>query len=646
MPHEDGRERVSECACMTETAPRTMESESAKNCAAADIANSQQLAEQLFTLLKLNQPENALALTNATTNQQLLANDCSESISTVVKFLTNENFVQNAKLYNGCEEILKSIAAKGSEGEVILELLEVIDTTKNDNTVVSILKALQLCLLRQRERVRSLEWCLNSIQLYVSDLPLSAELRQRMDAEEEKFLEEDDEVRRIISFYFYLFLFYEPILEQIVATEVRTSDVHFRNCGITRRNVLACFIIQLFNEPFAILDLSEPCAAVGDMPATNPNSYSRQCAKSLTTHFSTLIPDPLQLIGYGERRNRWPYVLPDSDETIMNAPPPADIFHIEEKAPLTGLAVMFYAMIAERMLAENAPKIYRKVYLFEMGMYYVTDLLNSSEDSLHTKGIRLAEHLLLNLGEEKLQDDTLELEVHTTFLTNLISVLNTTQVRRNSKNGIELLKLYITRFETVEAKHYHIRRLLQTVDNTKICGYLVTIYKNIIADQLNDLAANEAAVISSFCSGPELQQLLLEHICVIPNGVETDILQQNDLILAALNMLRFLALRDSKNQTQFWDYIDQIQEKFLKPLREALDCSRAHYRLEEKRIHEKKLPSVACDISTGGRVANDFMAMTTENRLQVLTIGQNTFDLIESLMSRLTECIEMREKTK
>lgn len=623
-----------------------MDAENERN--SSDSGTTIQLAEHLQHLLNENQPEAALALVNDEDNQQSLINDCSESIATVVKFLTNENFIQNAKLYNGSEEILKSIAGKANEGEVVLELLEVIDTTKNDNTVVSILKALQMCLLRQRERrVRSLEWCLNSIQLYVSDLPLSAELRQRMDTEEEKFLEEDDEVRRIISFYFYLFLFYEPILDHIMI-DSPPNETYFRNCGITRRNVLACFIIQLFNEPFAIFDLSLPTASEhnGEMTKTNSNSYTRQCATTLIKHISTLIPDPFQLMAYGERRVRWPYILPENDESIMNAPPLADIFHIEEKAPLTALAVMFYAMIAEDLIPAKAPKIYRNCYLFEMGLYYVTELLSSTEDALHTKGIRLATKLLENFGSEQLTDETLDLEVHTTFLGNLISMLNVTQVRRNSKYGIELLKIYIMKFQTTQAQHFYIRRLLQTVQNNKICGYLVTIYKNIVADQLTamNMANDEHRLfeISPYCSGTELQTLLLEHICVIPQGAETDILQYNDLILAALNMLRFLAIRDTHNYTQIWNFTDQIQEKFLKPLREALDCSRAHYRLEEKRIQQKNSPEIECDISSSN--SSDFMAMTKENRLQVLTIGQNTFDLIESLMSRLIECIEMREK--
>lgn len=604
-----------------------------------------EFAKCVLKLLNENQPQEALELVNSNTGQMMLQNDCSDAITNVVKFLTNGNFVQNAKLYNGCEEILKAIAGRANNGEVILELLEVIDTTKNDNTVVSILKALQVCLLNQGEgRVRSLEWCLNSIQLYVSDLPLSAEVRQRIDTDEEEFLEEDEEVRRIISFYFYLFLFYEPILDHVLA-EPTPDGVYFRDRGITRRNVIACFIIQLFSEPFALLEMGDLSREKDVTKRSNHHTYSRQCATSLVKHIVRLFPDPLQLLGYGERRKRWPYVMPEIDESnelIVNTPF-EDIFHIDEKAPIVGLSVMFYVMLAENLLPPTVPKVYSNVYIFEMGLYYATELLGSIEDSLHYKGIRLGLSLLERLGKEKLKDETLDLEIHITFLKNLVNVLNVTQLRKNSKNGVDLLKNYLAQFESIEAKHFHIRRLLRSVDNYKICSLLVTIYKNIIAEQLNAIASGTLDTISPFCSGDELRTLVLDNICIIPNGVETDILQRHDLILAALNMLRFLTLRDKNNDTKLWDYIDQIQENFLKPLREAIDCSRAQYKLEEKRIIEKDKPQIECNISMAG--GEDFTAMTKENRLQVLTIGRNTFDLIDSLMSRLHECIEMREKS-
>lgn len=611
-------------------------------------ANSDRLSVYLEELLNEKKTDEALAVVKNAANHGKVYTDCSDIITAVVKYFTDRNLAQNPKLHSGCEEILKAVANVADVGEVILELLEVIDSTKNDNTVVSVLKALQICLLRRNDRhARSLEWCLNSIQSYACELPLSPDLRHRLDSDEEQFLEEEDQVRRIVSFYFYLFLFYEPILDQILVNDTQNENNNtFRDNSLTRRNALTAFIIQLFGEPFACLDLSVPNAdsEKEKIVLTHTNVYTRQCVQSLVQHLLKLMSNPLQLIPYGERRLRWPYILPAEDDSL-NALPPSDIFLVEEKAPITALSIMFYALFAENLLPENTPKIYRSIYLFEMGLYYASELLSKSEESLRMKGIRLATKLLDNLQNECLNDDTLDLDIHKIFVTNLVNVLDTTQVRRNSKLGVELLQKYVTKFKSIDAKFFHVRRLLITTENNKIRSFLITMYKNIIADQLNEMNDESKMEIATCCRGEELRSLLLNQICTMPDGIETDILKHHDVIMAALNLLRFLIIRDANNYTQLWNHIEEIDEKFLKILRDALDCSRAHYRLEEKRIQEKKShDDVECEVEIADAGEN-YMSMSTENRLQALSIGQNTFDLIDSLLSRLNECIESRNQS-
>lgn len=109
--------------------------------------------------------------------------------------------------------------------------------------------------------------------------------------------------------------------------------------------------------------------------------------------------------------------------------------------------------------------------------------------------------------------------------------------------------------------------------------------------------------------------------------------------MAALNMLRFLLLRDSNNFTQLWDYIDEIDEKYLKTLTTALECTRAHYRIERKRIIENSKSPPNCSVSI---IGSEDLQMTTENQLQVLAIGQNAFEIIQDVLSRLKECINTR----
>lgn len=598
---------------------------------------------RLDNLLENKQSPEALELIENDENETNIVDNCSELITTVVKYLTDQNLAQNFELHNACERILIKIATVGNESDAVFGLLEIIDSTETDNTVVSVLKALQALLLKQpQQNSRALEWVLNSVHQYASELPLSLQLRNRLDDEEEQLLEEEDEVKRIVSFYIFMIKFYEPILDKIIENEP-IGHTHFRDNGLTQRNILACFIIQLFGIPFAYLDLSDPTSnAKTNKGITLTNVYTRQCVTSMVQHLTKLVANPLQLIVYGQRRALWPYVFSESDDPDKYSGMPLDIFLLDAKVSLTSLAVMFYALFVENLFEK--PKVYRGVYLLEMGLYFVTDLLSGTEETLHTKGIRLAAKLLQNLYDEQLDDDTLDLDIHKIFATKLIAVLDSTQVRRNSQLGVDLLQQYLTKFKTINAKYFHIQHLLESTTNNKIRSLLVTIYKNLIADQLNATDANQQPEVSVFCRGEKLKWLLLNRICIMPRGVETDILQQNDLIMAALNTLRFLAIRDKKNATQIWDYMNEIEEKFLKTLRTSLDCTRAHYKLEEKRIQEKKTTGVECDVKIPG---SEYVAMSEENQLRMLAIGQNTFDLIDNVFCHLIECIEVhRAKNK
>lgn len=594
---------------------------------------------QLDELLMAKRSDEAYAFMQDEENQSKIASNCTELIPTVMQYLTEKNLAQNPQLHNICENILINIATQGNETDVVLGLVEVVQTTESDNTIVSVMKAMQAYLMKQIE-LRPLEWMLDSIQEYASELPLSEQLRNALDDEEEKLLENEEEVRRIVCFYIFMRNFYDPILDTVMKADT-PNDGYFFNYGQTRRNVLTCFLIQLFGVPFSYLDLSDPVPNIPTKHVTQTNLYTRQCVTSLSKHVSDLVVNPLRLIVYGHRRKLWPYVFTESDDPEKYSKIPSDIFVLPAKISMTALSVMFYALFVENLFEPNIPKIYRPVYLLEMGLYYATELLSSDEETLRTKGLRLAAKLIENLHGEQLDDDTIELDIHKDFMKNLIKVLDSTQVKRNSTVGIQLLNCYLNTFKTTTPKYFHIYHLLETTTNNKIRGLLVTTYKNIIANQLNSPDPNAISELQKFCGGYKMEWLLLNQICVMPKGVETDILTNNDKIMAALNMLRFLVIRDKQNVTGIWDCIGAIEERFLTTLRTALECSRAHYRLEEKRLREEKPANIECDVAVAG-CSYDYMPK--ENQLQALAIGQNTFDLIDNVLSHLTESIESHNR--
>uniref|UniRef100_A0A8C3XLR3 Glomulin, FKBP associated protein n=1 Tax=Chelydra serpentina TaxID=8475 RepID=A0A8C3XLR3_CHESE len=112
-------------------------------------------------------------------------------------------------------------------------------------------------------------------------------------------------------------------------------------------------------------------------------------------------------------------------------------------------------------------------------------------------------------------------------------------------------------------------------------------------------------------------------------------------IMASLNLLRYLVIKDNEydNQTGIWTELNKIEQNFLRPLHTGLNMSKAHYEAEIKKSHNSK---AVCSVTVGGEKMPN---MTTEMQLQVLRSALFTFDLIESVLARVEELIEVKIKT-
>lgn len=556
-------------------------------------------------------------------NSSLLQN-CSDAVAAVKKHLTDENYTNQPDVYDVCENILKVIAQKANEAEALFEFMEVIETTKSDNVFMSGLKALQICLLRQKEnKARSLEWCLNSIKIFMEELPFPEEMKSKLDSEEEKLLEINDNVQRILTNYLTLFLFYEPVLDSLT-TNSRSET--FRNVSITRKNVLGCFLLQLLGPPLAYLNLSEP------VDKTLTNTYSRQCAETIVRQFTRLFPDPYFLFPYIERRIRWP-IKDRPHEPDLYERRPRDIFTVEEKIPFVAVGVLYYLMLAENLLPVNFPMVYSNTYLFESCLYVICEMFKSNENTIHYKGLILSTVLLDRFGEQRISCESLELNIHEDFCGELTRIISQTQIKRNSQKAGELIKKYILQFDQ-EGRMILIKNLLKVTTHNGLLGYLITIYKDMVAEELNSNATD----VSPHFSGSELKSLLLQQICVLPKGSETDLLQNSDSIICALNMIRFLSIRDKNNRTNYWECVRDIEQNFLSPLRVGLDMTRVHYKMERERVENGTDDNgVEVKISVPDKT---FPEMTKEYKLQMIASAMNTFEMMESLLSRVNECID------
>uniref|UniRef100_A0A8C6YRQ9 Glomulin, FKBP associated protein n=1 Tax=Nothoprocta perdicaria TaxID=30464 RepID=A0A8C6YRQ9_NOTPE len=234
--------------------------------------------------------------------------------------------------------------------------------------------------------------------------------------------------------------------------------------------------------------------------------------------------------------------------------------------------------------------------------------------------LELFESVLLRMEDNSLLHQYLE-------LSNFITV-------PQRKKSLNILQLFINKFDA-EGKYTLFRCLLKTSNHAGVEGYIIKNIKDQIHLKVGD---------NNWFTGHHLVSLL-DLVLLLPDGAETDLLQNSDRIMASLNLLRYLMIKDGEydNQTGVWTMLAKIEQNFLKPLRVGLNMSKAHYEAEIKNKKENRrgCSNTVCSVTVSGE---KLPAMTTEMQLQVLRSALFTFDLIESVLARVEELIEMKIK--
>lgn len=181
--------------------------------------------------------------------------------------------------------------------------------------------------------------------------------------------------------------------------------------------------------------------------------------------------------------------------------------------------------------------------------------------------------------------------------------------------------------------------MLKTSNHSGVEGYVIKNIKNQIDMALQPGNSN------AWFEGVHLLPLLRK-VLSLPDGPETDLLQYLDRIMESLNLLRYLVIRDkvTENQTGIWTELYKIEDTFIKPLRVGVNMSRAHYErelhstMETKKSKAKEEPVLS--VSVGDKKLPN---VTSESQIQALHSALHTFDMIESVLVRIEELVEVKD---
>ncbi|XP_010074494.1 PREDICTED: glomulin [Pterocles gutturalis] len=312
---------------------------------------------------------------------------------------------------------------------------------------------------------------------------------------------------------------------------------------------------------------------------------------------------------------------------------------IERNNSADSLACLSYLIFVQHFGIDCLPMVFSPSYLLQCNMMHIEVLLIRTEESMLSKGLDLFESCLLRMEDNSLLHQYLEFRDFINTPQVLVKVMTLCPIEQLRKKSLNILQLLIDKFDA-EGKYTLFRCLLKTSNHAGVEGYII---KNI-KDQVH--LSLMKACDNSWFTGHHLISLL-DLVLSLPEGAETDLLQNSDRIMASLNLLRYLIIKDheSDNRTGVWTTLTKIEQNFLKPLHVGLNMSKAHYEAEIKNTKQNRRAAHSSNTVCSVTVSGEKMpALTPEMQLQVLHSALFTFDLIESVLARVEELIEVKIK--
>ena len=599
--------------------------------------------------------------------------------------LTTENLEEKPRFFTTVRRCLTHFSRHGRPKEMVLAFLEVMEGFQDDALFVTLLPCLQNALLQLPvKRGRSLELALDTLSCHILAIP--APQNWNLEGEETKLLETDETVQRFLNVVPAFIEFMQPFLEG-GGGEGEGSGRQWE------LRVLKKHLLQLLQHPLAFLDLRF------NSKEGVPRTYSRETAESVVQALTHVEKDFYRLLVLNpadgkttfsnlreENRESSPEnaEVEDTDMEAENsenerrasgAAGNQDSDSTEDEFSELSGACLAYLVQVEWLGQQCWPVVYSHSHLLHANLRYVHVLLTSAAHTAVYKGLALLSFYLDLLADFSLSVDSLDDENFMPVVNALITVMRFCPIRELRLSGLCVFKAFFTKLDC-QGRYQLMNSVLASCEHAGVKAVVVGLVKNEIDSALKQMQSNQAgsknngeaaskpqAVVSGkhslqkatenaeslpvYFFNDRLKQLLTL-ATKLSAGATTDLLEESDLIMATLNLLRYLVLRDSCSSclTGIWSMVTWLEKDYLSALRTGLDMSVGHYQLELNNLktqsHSGGGEGIMSTVSVAG---TKLPPMTQEQRVSVMHSALTTFDMMKCVLARLSELIDQKRKT-
>eukprot|EP00057_Strongylocentrotus_purpuratus_P033347 XP_791092.3 PREDICTED: glomulin [Strongylocentrotus purpuratus] len=546
----------------------------------------------------------------------------------------------NNDVYKDSAQILNDLAEIGKPKEMILGYLEQLDRFLDDGTYRILLKPLSTVLMRfglTKSHQMNQSFILLHTHLQTAKFPSS----EGLDEKQRRLLLEDPGVHKLGRNTIAVLEFLAPFVfqvEQMLYGNVKELSKLERIEVENSKIEIAKFLIRILDYPLARTDLAwKETEEDSDKPRYKTDF--RLCAEQAMTYLSRLQFSFNQLLCYGKEFNLPIAPSSEADDLGEEDLGPGDI----KGLPVLGLGCFVYLVKVEELREDRLPNVYSSEYLLQLTSVYIAALLRRPEEEPVLKGLYLLSLLVDGIEDAALHHRLLD----NTFYEDLPQMLSVVMVMSPLNTirqaALRVFSVYIRKFDW-KGRYRLLQLLLKNTVHSGVCGMVIGMVKDNVHHTLQH-RDNEWFV------GQRLGDLF-SLIFSLPNGAESDMLELSDKVMAALNCLRFLLLRDlvSVNETGIWSHIPHIEQGFIAPLHTGIKLSMAHYQARMTAVVNEhkargKNKSAAVPTSTMTVAGHQLPVMPPSQQMHVMKSACHTYELMQSIVGRVRDILSANERS-
>lgn len=357
----------------------------------------------------------------------------------------------------------------------------------------------------------------------------------------------------------------------------------------------------------------------------------------LSKYLISLLQEPLSSLSYepinGQESSSFTSIRPLLDCLFTLKVNPLELINQQEEQ-----SVFIYLILTKKSYFSLLPCVYSPLFYLTLSISSIQQLSNDRERVMLTeKACVLLSNICSRLTPNKEFDQTILDNNQIQLLIDTLKILMVqSPARQYAPLTIGAYRSLIHAFNPLGRYTLLRQQLTKTpVGEDSYRTFLCTLVKD---EFLNDYRTSSSEIYK----GKTLFQLL-DYLCYLPNGIETDLLEIYDCLCSTLNFIRFIGLIDKQNinRTLLWtEYLNNFNEKLLKPLRKSIELARAHFKLEIKNKTENKKPQEQQQQQTDAEILVDnkpLSAPSKQEQIETLHSAVTKFDILDCILSSLSD---------